>query len=126
MYFYWRTGTPQSASNTVVIKNPFVLLHEQANSGAHLLGLIKMAAAGMYQQLSIAKRLQPTFTPKKKHVNTNRSTLVNMSENKHCLPFPLSKFNSTPITGKTNQHNPQHTQHSEWKGVALTDDWILT
>ena len=49
-----------SASNIVLIKNPFVLLHEQANSSAPLLGLIKMAAAGMFQQLSIDKRLQPT------------------------------------------------------------------
>jgi len=56
----------------------------------------------MYQQLSTDKRLQPTFTPKKKLVNTNCSTLVNMSENKHCLPFPLSKSNFTPITGNTN------------------------
>jgi hypothetical protein len=59
-------GTPHSASNIVLIKNPSVLLHEQANSRAPLLGLIKMAAAGMYQQLGINKRLQPTFTPKKK------------------------------------------------------------
>ena len=54
-----------SASNIVLIKNPFVLLHEQANSRAPLLGLIKMAAAGMFQQLSIDKRLQPTYTPQK-------------------------------------------------------------
>jgi hypothetical protein len=49
-----------------------------------------------------------------------------MSENKHSLPFPLSKSNFTPTTGNTNQHGPQHTQHSEWKSVPLTDDWILT
>jgi len=80
-----------------------------------------MAAAGMYQQLSIDKRLQSTYTPKKKIVNTNRCTLVNMSENKHCLPFPLSKSNFTPITGNTGQHKPQHTQHSERKVASLTD-----
>jgi len=57
-----------SASNTVLIKNQFVFLHEQANSRGPRLGLIKMAAAGMFQQLSIDKRLQPTYTPKKKNL----------------------------------------------------------
>jgi hypothetical protein len=100
-----------------------VLLHEQANSKALLLGLIKMAAAGMYQQqLSIDNDYSQLLFRKKKLANTNPSTLVNMSENKHCLPFPLSKSNFTPITENTNQHNPQHTQHAEGKGVALTDD----
>ena len=49
-----------------------------------------------------------------------------MSENRHRLPFPLSKSNFTPITGNTSQQEPQHTQHSKGKGVTLTDDWILT
>jgi hypothetical protein len=57
-----------SASNTALIKNPFVLLREQANSSASLLGLIKMAAAGMYGQLNIDSRLQPTCTAKKKNL----------------------------------------------------------
>jgi len=65
----------------------------------------------MYQQLNIDKRLQPTFTPKKKPVNTNHSTLVNMSENKYCLPSPPSKSNFTPTLMHTNQPKPQHTQH---------------
>ena len=69
-----------SAGNIGMIKNPFLLLQEQGNSRAPLIGLIKMAAAAIYQQPSIDKRLQPIYTPKKKKklVNTNRCALVNV------------------------------------------------
>jgi hypothetical protein len=94
-----------SASNIALMNNPFALLREQANSSASLLGLIKMAAAGMYEQLNIDNGLQSIFTAKKKTCNINRCILVNMSQNKHCLPFPLSKSNFSPITGHTNHYH---------------------
>jgi hypothetical protein len=99
-----------------------VLLHEQANSRAPLLGLIKMAAAGMYQQLSFDKRLQPTYTPKK---TCNYKSLYSCE---YVWKYTLLTISPEQIQlhsyYRAHRLNTPNTRNG--RVLSFTDDWILT